>query len=268
MGPRPGDLGATLESEWGSTGASGIMMVLVDWVRNPMEGGGMGKLVAIEGIDGSGKKTQTARLETFARDAGLRIAVFSFPRYGLSHFAQSVADYLNGDYGDLAATPPEFAALLFAGDRLEAKRELTAALEANDLVLCDRFVASNVAHQSARLPLELRQAFRTWITKIEFGVYGLPKPTATVYLDVPAEVAHRAIMGKARRVYTDKTHDIHEADRSYLAACHRVYAELAGEEWSGTWVPVACIENQDTLRAPEAIGGDVIRGLREAGVLP
>ena len=227
----------------------------------------MGKLVAIEGIDGSGKKTQTARLEAFAQDAGLRVAVFSFPRYGKSHFAQSVADYLNGDYGDLAATPPEFAALLFAGDRLEAKCELMAALDANDLVLCDRFVASNVAHQSARLPLERQQAFRTWITKIEFGVYGLPKPAATVYLDVPAEVAYQAIMGKARRVYTDKTHDIHEADLSYLAACHRVYAELAGEDWAGAWVPVSCIEDRDSLRAPEAIGVDVINGLQNAGIL-
>lgn len=227
----------------------------------------MGKLVAIEGIDGSGKKTQTARLEAFARDAGMSVAVFSFPRYGLSHFAQSVADYLNGDYGDLADTPPEFAALLFAGDRLEAKRELMAALETHDLVLCDRFVASNVAHQSARLPRDRQQAFRTWITEIEFGVYGLPKPAATVYLDVPAEVAYRAIMGKARRVYTDKTHDIHEADLAYLAACHRAYAELSGEDWAGAWVPVACIDDQETLRTPEAIGSDVVKGLRMAGLL-
>ena len=74
-------------------------------------------------------------------------------------------------------------------------------------------------------------------------------------------------MGKARRIYTDKTHDIHEADLAYLAACHRVYAELAGEDWAGAWVPVSCIEDCDSLRTPEAIGSDVIRGLRNAGVL-
>ena len=227
----------------------------------------MGKLVAIEGIDGSGKKTQTARLEAYARSTGLNVAVFSFPRYGKSHFAQSVADYLNGAYGDLTATPPEFAALLFAGDRLEAKGELLEAIKVHDLVLCDRFVASNVAHQSARLPLERQQAFRAWITKIEFGVYGLPRPDATVYLDVPAEVAYQAIMGKARRVYTEKTHDIHEADLNYLAACHRVYAELAGEDWTGAWVPVACIEEHGTLRTPGSIGSDVVKGLQNAGVL-
>lgn len=227
----------------------------------------MGRLVAIEGIDGSGKKTQTARLEAFARANGLSVAVFSFPRYGTSHFAQSVADYLNGAYGDLTATPPEFAALLFAGDRLEAKDELIDALEGHDLVLCDRFVASNVAHQSARLPLDRQQAFRAWITKIEFGVYGLPRPDATVYLDVPAEVAYRAIMGKSRRVYTEKTHDIHEADLEYLAACHRVYSGLAAEDWVGAWIPVACVSDRETLRDPEAIGADVVTGLQRVDLL-
>ena len=223
----------------------------------------MERFVAIEGIDGSGKKTQTALLAAHAREHGLSVVCFSFPRYGKSLFAGSVAEYLNGEYGDLTATPPEFAALLFAGDRLEARDELIGAMKEFDLVICDRYVASNVAHQSSRLPEPRRGRFQEWITAIEFTIYSLPKPEATVYLDLPADVAHRAISGKSQRVYTERTRDLHEADLDHLRTCRDTYRELHRAPWCGRWIEVACAEGGE-LRPPESIADDVWKRLAQA----
>src|SRR5918992_1792925 len=104
----------------------------------------VGFLVAIEGIDGSGKGTQAALLAERARTEGLDVASFSFPRYGESAFSGLIADYLNGALGEVR---PELAALLYAGDRFSARAELLQALADHDLVVLHRYVASNLPHQ-------------------------------------------------------------------------------------------------------------------------
>ncbi len=114
-----------------------------------------GKLIALEGIDGSGKLTQ---LDLLARELDARgLATFriSFPRYE-SFFGKLVGSYLNGDFGALDAVDPHFSALLYAGDRLEAKSEIEAALSSGKIVLADRYIGSNMAHQSERVPAEQR----------------------------------------------------------------------------------------------------------------
>src|ERR1700693_5334188 len=143
-----------------------------------------GKLIALEGIDGSGKLTQ---LDLLARELDARgLATFriSFPRYE-SFFGKLVGSYLNGDFGALDAVDPHFAALLYAGDRFEAKQELSAALEQGQLILADRYIASNLAHQTARVSADKRDAFIHWIEHLEYGVYGLPREELVMYLRVP-----------------------------------------------------------------------------------
>src|SRR5580658_10784677 len=110
-----------------------------------------GKLIALEGIDGSGKLTQ---LDLLARELDARgLATFriSFPRYE-SFFGKLVGSYLNGDFGALDAVDPHFSALLYAGNRLEAKPDLQAALAAGQTIIADRYIGSNLAHQTGRVP--------------------------------------------------------------------------------------------------------------------
>src|ERR1700720_3262175 len=117
-----------------------------------------GKLIALEGIDGSGKRTQLDLLAQALDARGVATLRISFPRYE-SSFGKLVARYLNGEFGSLETVDPHLSALLYAGDRLEAKAEIQAELAAGKIVLADRYVGSNLAHQSGRLPPEQREEF-------------------------------------------------------------------------------------------------------------
>jgi len=224
-------------------------------------------LVAIEGIDGSGKKTHSELLRRNAEAAGLAVRSFSFPRYHGSLFGNSVAEYLNGRYGGLRGTPPEFAALLFAGDRLEALADLITALTQVDLVICDRYVPSNLAHQSARLPNRaLWHEFQKWVATIEYNIYRLPKPDVTLYLDVPVEAAVAAIEARnaaKRRTFLSRDADLHEADIEYLRVCREAYESLSGSPWCGHWIHIACAEAGGGRRWPGSIAEEIWGELRD-----
>src|SRR5262249_41050956 len=108
-------------------------------------------LVAIEGIDAAGKHTQASLLRKRAEGGGYSTGVLSFPRYTETRYGRFVADYLNGRYGDLSSVMPHFAALLYAGDRLESRDTIRELAETHDLLIFDRYIASNLAYQAAKL---------------------------------------------------------------------------------------------------------------------
>ncbi|HVM69588.1 MAG TPA: hypothetical protein VM204_07110 [Gaiellaceae bacterium] len=212
----------------------------------------VGLLVAIEGIDGSGKGTQAGLLRERAEREGLRVATFSFPRYGANLFADACGRYLNGEW---AGAPPEFAALLYAGDRLAARDELEEAVRASDVVVLDRYVASNLAHQGANAEPERREQVVSWIADVEFGVYRLPRPQLTVLLELPVERAREQVRRKAPRDYTQLAEDVLESADDHLAAAAEVYASLARSDPSWTRV--------DAARPPDEVAADVWRLVEE-----
>jgi dTMP kinase len=214
-------------------------------------------LVAIEGIDGAGKHTQTELLKHKAEAEGLHVGLLSFPRYGETVMARSVADYLNGKFGAMGALPPHFPALLYAGDRFESRDVIHRLLATSDVLLIDRYVASNLAHQVAKVRAEEQDAFIAWLTQIEHEVYGLPQPDVTVYLDVPVAVAAALIAKKKPRTYTDAAADLHERDLDYLATCRDVYQVLAHRNHGSPWITVACTDGEEVLRDPQAIHAEV-----------
>jgi dTMP kinase len=212
----------------------------------------VGLLVAFEGIDGSGKGTQARLLADRARAFGLATETFSFPRYGANVFAEAVGRYLNGAW---PGVPPEFPALLYAGDRLAARAELLQAVETADLVVLDRYVASNLAHQAANAEPDCRHELIAWISEVEFGVHALPRPDMTVLLELPVERARERVRRKEPRAYTKLAEDVLEGATDHLAAAAAVYSGLAGREWG--WVRV------DAEREAAVVAADVWRLVEE-----
>jgi dTMP kinase len=209
-----------------------------------------GKLIALEGIDGSGKRTQLDLLAHALEARGLSIRQISFPRYD-SSFGKLVGRYLNGDFGPLEAVDPHLSAVLYAGDRFEAKGEIESALAAGTMVLTDRYIGSNLAHQTERVPPAQRDEFLAWLKSLEYGIYGLPVEDLVVYLRIPAPEAHRLIGMKAPRTYTRHRRDIQEADVTHLEQTAGIYDRLATE---ANWVRIDCINLvSGVLYSPEEI---------------
>jgi len=217
-----------------------------------------GTFIAIEGIDGSGKRTQIELLGGALRLRGIRYACFSFPRYE-SSFGQLAASYLNGEFGPLDRVDPHFSALLFAGDRFESKAEIETELAKGKVVLADRYIASNLAHQAARVGPQRREEFSSWLKRLEYGIYGLPAEDLVIYLRLPAAKAQELISRKGAREYTKLSRDLQEADTKHLEQAALVYDRLATE---ANWRTVECCEGANSqLRPPESIHIDVLAAI-------
>lgn len=200
----------------------------------------MGKLIAIEGIDGSGKNTQTNRILNELLNYSSKVSKISFPRYAETFFGKEVGFYLNGGFGSLEQVHPKLSAMLYAGDRFECKEEILEKLSNDGIVICDRYVQSNIAHQVAKVSLDYQAEFRSWIEELEFKVYSMPKPDLVIFLDVPPETSNQLVLKKDSRVYTDKKRDLHEEDISYLEKVYHVFKDLSVED---NWVTIECFEN-------------------------
>jgi dTMP kinase len=197
-----------------------------------------GKFFVLEGIDGSGKRTQLEMLARALASRGIVFTQMSFPHYD-GFFGKLVARFLNGEFGSLGAVDAHFSALLYAGDRLEAKPQIEAALAAGHLVLADRYIGSNLAHQGARVPRKKRADFLRWLEKLEYGIYGLPREDLVIYLRMPPSEAHRLIGQKRTRGYTKLQRDLQEANIAHLEAASEVYDELARRQ---NWVRIECAD--------------------------
>ena len=218
-----------------------------------------GKFIAIEGIDGAGKRTQCELLNQALQARGIVCAPFSFPRYD-STFGRLIAAFLNGDLGQPDTIDAHFSALMYAGDRLEAKPNLEAALAAGKTILADRYVASNLAHQGARVDSEQRAEFLSWVRHVEYDIYGLPAEDLLIYLRLTPSEAQRLVGKKPTRSYTTRQRDLLEADLSHLERAAAVYDLLAADD--SRWVTIECFDAAaSTLRSPEQIHREVLEAV-------
>ncbi|MEV6058976.1 dTMP kinase [Nocardia asteroides] len=193
----------------------------------------MGVLIAVEGLDGAGKRTLIDGLITELSGKGLRAGSLAFPRYGRSIHADLAAEALRGGHGDLAGSINAMA-IMFALDRAEASAELSNLLDANDIVVLDRWVASNAAYSAARSAQDADGEIVSWVGDLEYGRLALPVPDLTVLIDIPAEVAAE----RARRrgeLDTARALDAYERDGSLQHRTGQVYRELADRDWFGRW---------------------------------
>ncbi len=223
---------------------------------------GRGKLVAICGIDGAGKATQTALLAQRAQAEGFAVQQVSFPRYGEGFFADLVERYLRGEFAARAAeVSPYLAALPYACDRWEAGPRLREWLAKGCLVLCNRYVPANLAHQGCKISSQAeRRVFFQWVDRLEYEVFNLPRPSLHVLLDIEPAHAAELLRRRDRAEGRARTQDIHEKDMSHLEATAETYRQLASDS-SAPWAVIPCVQ-ADALLPPEDIAERVWAAVR------
>jgi dTMP kinase len=215
----------------------------------------VGLFLAFEGIDGSGKGTQAARLAETALAEGRSVASFSFPLYDENPFSRAIGQYLNGELGSLDEVHPALSALLYACDRFHARPDLVRAIEDHDLVVCDRYVASNLAHQGSQLEGPDRQRLLDWLHEVEYGEFALPKPDLVVLLDADPKLARALVAKKGARSYTTLEADILESDEAHGDASREIYLDLAGRD--DGWRVVATARDDGGVRDVDDIAAEI-----------
>ena len=190
------------------------------------------RLVVVEGLDGAGKNTLTTALVGELADRGVSVGRLAFPRYG-TPLADLAADALHGGQAGTAESPHAMA-LLFALDRHAALGELRGLLAGNEVVLLDRYVASNAAYTAARLGPGREAEVLEWIGGLEFRRLGLPRPGLQLLLDTPAALA-AGRAGTREAADAGRTRDRYERDAALQAATGEAYRRLAASDWNSPW---------------------------------
>ncbi len=193
-------------------------------------------LIAIEGVDGAGKRTLSEGLLGVFGAAGKSVTTLTFPRYGQSVAADVAAEALHGEHGDLASSVYAMA-MLFALDRAGAVGEIEGARREHDVVILDRYVASNAAYSAARLHEDSSGQAVAWVDRLEYHRLGLPRPDWQVLLGVSAELAGERARSRAR-LDPGRPRDSYERDDKLQRRTGAVYAELAAAGWGGPWLVV------------------------------
>jgi dTMP kinase len=213
-----------------------------------------GTLIVIDGADAAGKATQTKLLEDSLVERGVRVTVFDFPQYGYNTFGRTLRKALTGAYGNFREVSPYIASWLWTLDRVVTIPALCAACT-EGVVLCNRYVPSNIAYQAAKLPDEEQDAFIEFLEDAEYDVLGIPRPDCVIYLSVPAEVSQKLMQKRGGRL------DQHEADVEYQRRVNAVYHKLAVKDpW---WHIIECAPHGELL-APQKIHAEVVNAVYEA----
>jgi dTMP kinase len=193
-------------------------------------------LIAIEGIDGAGKQTLSEGLRAAFEAGGRSVATLAFPRYGRSMTADVAAEALRGQHGDLASSVYAMA-MLFALDRADAVEQIRELCRDYDVVILDRYVASNAAYSAARLRQDASGEVVGWVHQIEYHRLGLPAPDWQVLIGVPAALAGQRARDRARQD-ASRARDVYERDDELQQRTGEVYAGLVAARWGGRWLVV------------------------------
>ena len=218
----------------------------------------MGKLIVIEGTDGSGKSTQFRMLSERLEADRVTFQHIVFPRYKEESSAL-IRMYLGGAFGDKPSDVNAYAASSFyAVDRYASyKMDWGKWYEDGGLVLSDRYTTSNAVHQASKEQGENRQAFLKWLYDFEYGKLGLPRPDLIIYLDVPTDFTEKMLRGREQA--TNTSADIHEKDMAYLATCRKSGKEAA--EFYG-WTVIQCVKDGQ-MRSIEDIHNEIYAAVKQ-----
>lgn len=208
-----------------------------------------GNLIVIDGGDGSGKTVQTELLVKYLMKKELKVKTYDFPRYYSSFHGRLVGRFLAGEFGDLDSVSPYLASLAYALDRVSVKDEMEEWLKKGGIIVCNRYVTSNMAHQGARLPEEKRKEFIKWIDELEYRQHKMPRPNLVIYLYVPWRIGWELTKKKAEKRRYVKGADIAEKDIKHRQEAEKMYLYLAKTQKN--WVKIDCVKDGKILPIEE-----------------
>lgn len=218
-----------------------------------------GKLIVLDGSDGSGKATQTRLLLARLRKEGYRVQTLDFPQYEQNFFGKLIGECLVGDYGDFVKLDPHIGSVLYAADRFESKPKIETWLKKGYVVVLDRYVSSNQIHQGGKILDARRQKeFLNWLDTMEHGIFGLPRPDAIIYLDVPTAISQSLLKSedqKRKKVYVKpRKADQVEKNQAYLLRSRANALKLVKK--LNHWTKIECTQKGGLL-SREAIAEKV-----------
>lgn len=202
-----------------------------------------GKLIVIDGTDGSGKTIQTDLLVKRLGSMDLSVKMVDFPRYGKKS-AGLVEDYLNGRFGTAEEVGPYKASYFYAGDRFAASFEMRQWLAEGKIIVSNRYVSANMGHQGGKIiDDEERDKFYKWLFHLEYEFFNIPQPDLNIVLHVDAAIAQKMVGSKPDREYlAGKKRDIHEADINHLRQAEKVFLQIV-QKFPDKFVLVECVKD-------------------------
>lgn len=224
-----------------------------------------GKMVIIDGADGSGKQTQTELLFFYLKKKGLAVKYYDFPRYYTSFHGRMVGRFLAGEFGQLNEVSPYLASLAYALDRASVEDEMDEWLGKGGIIVSNRYATSSMAHQAARLPRNKRSRFIDWLDELEYKVHKIPREDLVIYLYVPWQIGLKLSKKKGRRGYLNgEKLDIAEVSIKHRQEVEKMYLWLAQNRKN--WVKINCCQNGE-IRPRKDIHQEILKVLKERGII-
>ncbi|MFA6325385.1 MAG: deoxynucleoside kinase [Candidatus Paceibacterota bacterium] len=209
----------------------------------------VGKLIVIDGTDGSGKATQVALLTKHLKKEGHTVKVVDFPEYYKNFFGAFIGHCLSEQYYNFLGVHPKIASVLYAADRWESSNEMREWLQKGYIVIANRYVSANQIHQGGKVKsLKKRNDFLAWLNKMEYEVFKIPKPDLTLYLSLPIKIVLELLKerdSKMKREYLKKKKDVHEADVNFLINSRKSAMKL--EKEVPNFIKIECSEKGQIL---------------------
>lgn len=220
-----------------------------------------GKVIVIEGCDGSGKATQTNKLYERLSIEGYKVKKVEYPNYN-SDSSALVKMYLKGEFGsDPEDVNPYVASTFYAVDRFASyKTDWKKFYDDGGIIIADRYTTANMVHQASKITnLEEKSDFLNWLWEFEFKIFGLPLPDCVFFLDMPPEYSRKLMEERANKITGDKDKDIHEKDYDYLVHSYNNSCEIS-EKYN--WYTIRCVIDEN-IKSIEDIHDEIYKEIKE-----
>lgn len=211
---------------------------------------GKGKLIVIDGTDGSGKATQVELLAKTLKNEGYIVKIVDFPEYYKNFFGAFIGHCLSEQYYNFINVHPKIASVLYAADRWQSKNEMEEWLGKGYVIIANRYASANQIHQGGKInDTKKRNNFIKWLNQMEYEEFGIPRPDITLYLSLPIEIVMKLLndreSSQMRRKYLKKNKDVHEADEKFMK--NSIKSALWLSKTQPGWVKINCSKKKEIL---------------------
>lgn len=216
-----------------------------------------GKLIVIDGVDGTGKHTQTLLLKENLQNLGYKVKMISFPQYGKKS-AGLVEEYLSGQYGNANEVTAYQASIFYAVDRFDASIDMKKWLQKGYIIICDRYASSNMGHQASKIKdKKAKEHFLNWLFDLEFDIFKIPYPDINILLDLDIHISQKLAQENKSGKFTNniKGKDIHEKDIQHLKDTNKAFMYVAKKY---KWKIIDCSDKKGWIRTRESISKDIL----------